>query len=149
MAENPITLPIEAAEIRKILPHRYPLLLVDRVIELEPRKRITAIKCVTQNEPFFQGHFPDTPIMPGVFMVEAMAQAGAIILMLEPDYKGRLAVMAGISDMKFRRMVIPGDVLTIRAEITALRRTYGRAKAEVTVGDEVAVEGMMQFGILD
>ena len=148
-ASLPFPLPLEAPQIRELLPHRYPMLLIDRVTELVPRKSVTAIKCVTQNEPFFQGHFPARPIMPGVLMVEAIAQTGAICVLVDPEYRGRMAVLAGLSDVKFRRMVVPGDVLTLKVELTALRKSYGRARGVALVGDEVAVEGSMQFGILD
>lgn len=107
-------------EIKKILPHRYPFLLVDKIIELEPRIRIVGIKQVTFNEPFFQGHFPDAPVMPGVLQIEALAQVGAILALREfEDRDNKIPFFTGINNAKFRRPVVPGDTLTL--EVTALR----------------------------
>ena len=110
------TLPLEAADIMRIIPHRYPFLLVDRVVELEPGRRAVGIKAVTANEPQFTGHFPDRPIMPGVLMVEALAQTAAVAVMTLDEYRGKLGLFAGIDDCRFRRMVTPGD--TLRLEVT-------------------------------
>ena len=140
-----LTLPIEAAEIMRIIPHRYPFLLVDRVVELEPGKRVVAIKNVTANEPQFTGHFPDRPIMPGVLMVEAMAQAGGIAVLSLPEYAGKLALFAGIDECRFRRTVLPGDTLRIAVTMEKLRGMFGRAKAVATVDGEVAVEATLSF----
>jgi len=140
-----LTLPLEAAEIMRILPHRYPFLLVDRVVELEPGKRVVAVKNVTANEPQFTGHFPDRPIMPGVLMVEALAQAGAVAVLSLPEYHGKLALFAGIDDCRFRRTVLPGDTLRMEVTLEKLRGMFGRARAVATVGDEVAVEATISF----
>ena len=114
-------------EILDFLPHRYPFLLIDRVVEFEPAKRLVAIKNVTINEPFFQGHFPGYPIMPGVLVVEAMAQAGGIIMMAEmPDRHKKLVVFTGIERAKFRRPVTPGDQLRIEVEVLSFRPRAGR-----------------------
>lgn len=114
-------------DILKILPHRYPLLLIDRVIDLERRKRVVAIKNVTFNEPFFQGHFPGLPIMPGVLIVEAIAQAGGALLLTEiPDRENKLMVFTGIERARFRRPVVPGDQLRIEIEVKAWREGGGR-----------------------
>jgi 3-hydroxyacyl-[acyl-carrier-protein] dehydratase len=114
-------------DILKILPHRYPLLLIDRVVDLERRKRVVAIKNVTFNEPFFQGHFPDLPIMPGVLIVEAIAQAGGALLLTEiPDRDNKLMVFTGIERARFRRPVVPGDQLRIEIEVKAWREGGGR-----------------------
>ena len=107
------TLPLEAADIMRILPHRYPFLLVDRIIELEPGKRVVGIKQVTANEPQFTGHFPDRPIMPGVLMVEALAQTAGVAVMTLDEYRGKLGLFAGIDDCRFRRLVQPGDTIEI------------------------------------
>jgi 3-hydroxyacyl-[acyl-carrier-protein] dehydratase len=140
-----LTLPIEAATIMRILPHRYPFLLVDRVVELEPGKRVVAIKNVTANEPQFTGHFPDRPIMPGVLMVEALAQAGAVAVLSLPEYHGKLALFAGIDDCRFRRTVLPGDTLRMEVTLEKLRGMFGRARAVASVDGEPAVEATISF----
>jgi 3-hydroxyacyl-[acyl-carrier-protein] dehydratase len=140
-----LTLPIEAAEIMRIIPHRYPFLLIDRVTELEPGKRVVAVKNVTANEPQFTGHFPERPIMPGVLMVEALAQTGAVVVLSLPEYHGKLALFAGIDECRFRRTVLPGDQLTLTVEVEKLRGMFGRARCTATVGDEVAVEATISF----
>jgi 3-hydroxyacyl-[acyl-carrier-protein] dehydratase len=137
------TLPLEAADIMRILPHRYPFLLVDRVVELEPGKRIVAIKAVTANEPQFTGHFPDRPIMPGVLMVEALAQAAGIAVITLPEYRGKLGLFAGIDKCRFKRMVVPGDTLRLEATVEKLRGVFGRVRAVGTVDGEVAVEAII------
>ena len=147
MTDEPseLALPIEAAEIMRIIPHRYPFLLVDRVVELEPGKRVVALKNVTANEPQFTGHFPERPIMPGVLMVEAMAQAGAVAVLTLPEYRGKLALFAGIDDCRFRRMVVPGDALRLEVTVEKLRGMFGRARAVASVEGEVAVEATLSF----
>jgi len=140
-------LPLEAADIMRIIPHRFPFLLIDRVVELEPGKRVVAVKNVTANEPQFTGHFPDRPIMPGVLMIEALAQAGAVAVLSLPEYRGKLALFAGIDACRFRRTVLPGDQLTLTVELEKLRGMFGRAKAVATVGEEVAVEATISFVI--
>ncbi len=138
-------LPLEAAQIMEILPHRYPFLLIDRVVELEPGKRVVAIKNVTANEPQFTGHFPDRPIMPGVLMVEALAQAGAVAVLSLPEYRGKLALFAGIDACRFRRTVVPGDTLRLEVTMEKLRGMFGRAQAVASVDGEVAVEATISF----
>ncbi len=142
-----LTLPLEAADIMRIIPHRYPFLLIDRVLELEPGKRVVAIKNVTANEPQFTGHFPERPIKPGVLMVEALAQAGAVAVLSLPEYHGKLAMFAGIDECRFRRTVLPGDQLTLTVELEKLRGMFGRARAVATVNGEVAVEATISFVI--
>lgn len=149
--EEPMTdapqLPIEAADIMRIIPHRYPFLLVDRVIELEPGKRVVAVKNVTANEPQFTGHFPERPIMPGVLMVEALAQAGAVAVLSLPEYAGKLALFAGIDECRFRRTVVPGDTLRMEVTIEKLRGMFGRGRAVASVDGETAVEATISFVI--
>jgi 3-hydroxyacyl-[acyl-carrier-protein] dehydratase len=142
-----LTLPLEAAEIMRIIPHRYPFLLIDRVIELDPGKRVVAIKAVTANEPQFTGHFPGRPIMPGVLMVEALAQAGAVAVLSLPEYHGKLALFAGIDECRFRRTVLPGETLRLEVTLEKLRGMFGRAKAVATVDGEPAVEAIISFVI--
>ena len=140
-------LPLEAADIMRIIPHRYPFLLIDRVVELEPGVRVVAVKNVTANEPQFTGHFPDRPIMPGVLMVEALAQAGAVAVLSLPEYHGKLVLFAGIDDCRFRRTVLPGDQLLLKVELEKLRGMFGRARAVASVDGEVAVEATISFVI--
>jgi 3-hydroxyacyl-[acyl-carrier-protein] dehydratase len=142
-----LTLPLEAAEIMRIIPHRYPFLLIDRVVELEPGKRVVAIKNVTANEPQVTGHFPDRPIMPGVLMVEALAQAGAVAVLSLPEYAGKLVLFAGIDECRFRRTVLPGDTLLLKVELEKLRGVFGRGRAVASVDGEVAVEATISFVI--
>ena len=111
-----LALPLEAAEIMRILPHRYPFLLVDRVVELEPGKRAVAIKQVTANEPQFTGHFPGRPIMPGVLMVEALAQTAGVAVLTLDEYRGKIGLFAGIDECRFRRLVVPGDTLRLEVD---------------------------------
>ena len=138
-------LPLRAAEIRELIPHRYPFLLVDRVEELEPGVRAVGIKNVTQNEPFFEGHFPDYPVMPGVLIVEAMAQVGAVGVMAIEEYRQKLALFAGIDGVRFRRQVIPGDVLRMEVEISRLKGQIGRGKGRATVDGERVCEADLMF----
>jgi 3-hydroxyacyl-[acyl-carrier-protein] dehydratase len=145
--EKELTVPLEAADIMRIIPHRYPFLLIDRVVELDPGKRVVAIKNVTANEPQFTGHFPGRPIMPGVLMVEALAQAGAVAVLSLPEYRGKLALFAGIDECRFKRVVMPGDTLTLTVELEKLRGVFGRAHAVAAVGGEVAVEATISFVI--
>ncbi|MGB6974458.1 MAG: 3-hydroxyacyl-ACP dehydratase FabZ [Terracidiphilus sp.] len=131
-------------EILEFLPHRYPFLLIDRIVEFEPAKRLVAIKNVTINEPFFQGHFPGYPIMPGVLVVEAMAQAGGIIMMHElPDHNEKLVVFTGIERAKFRRPVTPGDQLRIEVDVLAFRTRAGRIAGRATVDGKLACEATL------
>jgi 3-hydroxyacyl-[acyl-carrier-protein] dehydratase len=138
-------LPMEAAEIMRVIPHRYPFLLVDRVVELDPGRRVVAIKNVTANEPQFTGHFPGRPIMPGALMVEALAQAGALAVLSLPEYAGKLALFAGIDECRFRRTVLPGDTLRLEVTVEKLRGMFGRARAVASVDGESAVEATLSF----
>ena len=134
-------------EIIKILPHRYPFLLVDRIEELEAGKRVVGYKNVTINEPFFQGHFPGYPVMPGVLIIEAMAQVGAAAILSMPEYAGKIAFFAGIDKARFRRQVFPGDRLRIVVEVTNLRKTIGKSTAVAYVDENVAAEAELMFAI--
>lgn len=136
-------------EIQNIIPHRYPFLLVDKIIEIEYGKRAVGIKNVTANEPFFQGHFPGNPIMPGVLIIEAMAQVGAVSILGMEQNKGKLAVFAGIDGVRFRKQVVPGDTLRMEVEMLAIKRGIGKAKAEAYVGDELAASGELMFAIVE
>lgn len=138
-------LPWEAADIMTILPHRYPFLLIDRVVEIEPGKRVVAIRNVTANEPQFTGHFPGRPIMPGVLLVESLAQAGAVAVLSFPANRGKLVLFAGIDECRFRRVVVPGDTLRLEITVEKLGRVSGRARAVATVEGEVAVEATLSF----
>ena len=140
-----LALPLEAAEIMRILPHRYPFLLVDRVVELEPGKRAVALKQVSANEPQFTGHFPGRPIMPGVLMVEALAQTAGIAVMTLDEYRGKIALFAGIDDCRFRRLVVPGDTLRLEVTVDKLRGMFGRVKAVASVDGEPAVEATLSI----
>jgi 3-hydroxyacyl-[acyl-carrier-protein] dehydratase len=132
---------MDIGDILKILPHRYPFLLIDRVVELERMKRIVALKNVTINEPFFQGHFPEKPIMPGVLIVEAIAQAGGLLLLTEvPNRDEMLMVFTGIERARFRRPVLPGDQVRIEVEVRAWRRTAARLEGKAYVDGKVAAE---------
>jgi 3-hydroxyacyl-[acyl-carrier-protein] dehydratase len=133
------------AAIRELIPHRYPFLLVDRIEELEPGVRAVGIKNVSQNEPFFEGHFPDYPVMPGVLVVEAMAQVGAVGVMALEEYRKKLALFAGIDGVRFRRQVVPGDVLTMEVEILRLKGRVGRGKGAARVGSERVCEAELMF----
>ncbi|HYE11239.1 MAG TPA: 3-hydroxyacyl-ACP dehydratase FabZ [Patescibacteria group bacterium] len=136
-------------EIQNIIPHRYPFLLVDKITEIEYGKKAIGIKNVTVNEPFFQGHFPGNPIMPGVLIVEAMAQVGAVSILGMEQNKGKLAVFTGIDGLRFRRQVVPGDTLRMEVEMLAFKRGIGKAKAEAYVGDELAASGELMFAIIE
>ena len=132
---------LDINEIQRILPHRYPFLLIDRVIEVTPRKRIVAIKNVTVNEPHFNGHFPGFPIMPGVLIVEAIAQAGGALLLTEiPDRENKLMVFTGIERAKFRKPVVPGDQLRIEVEVLAWRSTAVKMQGMAFVDGKLACE---------
>ncbi|HVM24069.1 MAG TPA: 3-hydroxyacyl-ACP dehydratase FabZ [Candidatus Limnocylindrales bacterium] len=140
-----IAAPLEAADIMRILPHRYPFLLVDRIIELEPGKRAVGIKQVTANEPQFTGHFPDRPIMPGVLMVEALAQTAGVAVQTLDEYRGKLGLFAGIDDCRFKRLVTPGDTLRLEVTVEKLRGMFGRVRAVASVEGEVAAEATLSI----
>ena len=134
--------------IQAIIPHRDPFLFVYEIVELEPGVRAHVRWTITGDEWFLQGHFPGNPIVPGVVMVEASAQVAAICALTHPDHQGKFGVFAGIDDVRFRRIVRPGDVLDMVIDVDRLRGRIGRVRATVTVGDEPAVEGVLTFGLL-
>lgn len=133
--------------IKEIIPHRYPFLLVDRIEELVEGERAVGIKNVTANEPFFPGHFPDYPVMPGVLIVEALAQVGAVALLSVDTNKGKLALFAGIDKVRFKRQVRPGDTLKLEVTITRSRGAIGFGEAVATVNGETACSGELMFAI--
>ncbi len=136
-----------AQEIMEIIPHRYPFLLIDTIEELEPGARALGKKCVSVNEPFFQGHFPGNPVMPGVLIIEALAQVGAVALLSQPDWKGRTAYFAGIDKARFRQKVVPGDVLLLETEIIKVKGVIGVGKAVARVNDKAAAQAELTFAI--
>jgi 3-hydroxyacyl-[acyl-carrier-protein] dehydratase len=141
---------LDINEIQRILPHRYPVLLIDRVVDLTRRERIVAIKNVTINEPFFQGHFPNMPIMPGVLIVEAIAQTGGALLLTEVENRDdMLMVFTGIERAKFRRPVFPGDQLRIEVEVKAWRMTAVRMEGKVFVGEKRVAEATVTCQLVD
>lgn len=136
-------------KIMEILPHRYPFLLVDRILELVPGEKAVCLKNVSTNEPFFQGHFPGEPIMPGVLLVEALAQAGALAILSHPGHRGKLALFAGINRFRFKEIVRPGDQLVITIMLTAMRGSVGKGEGEIAVGDKIVASGELLFGLVE
>jgi len=138
---------LDTQQIKEIIPHRYPFLMIDKVIEIEEGKRAVAIKNVTANEEFFNGHFPDYPVMPGVLIVEALAQTGAVAMLKQEAYKGKLAFFTGIDNCRFKRQVKPGDQLRLEVEIVRIKGPIGKGKARATVDGELACETEIMFAI--
>jgi 3-hydroxyacyl-[acyl-carrier-protein] dehydratase len=139
--------PIGREEIEAILPHRDPFLLLDEVLELEPGKRVVARKKVRDDEFWTQGHFPGRPVMPGVLIVEAMAQAGAVAVLSEEENRGKIALFAGIDGVRFKRIVEPGDELELTCELETVRGPVGRGKARATVDGKLAARGTLTFAV--
>lgn len=138
---------IDIDKIQEILPHRYPFLLVDRIIEFEEGKRAVGIKNVSANEGFFSGHFPKYPVMPGVLIMECLAQVGAIILLSKKEYAGRIPLFAGMDEVRFKRQVRPGDQLRLEVNVLKLRHGVGVAEGKAYVGDELAASGKVMFAL--
>lgn len=136
-------------EIKKIIPHRYPFLLIDKVTYMEPGKKVVAHKNVTANEYFFQGHFPGKPVMPGVLIIESLAQAGAVAILSKDEFKNKIAFFGGINKAKFRKMVVPGDELTLKAEIVKVKGPAGIGKAIAYVENKKVAEAELVFMIGD
>jgi len=142
-----VVAPLDRAGIEAILPHRDPFLLIDEVVELEPGRRVVARKHVREDEWYLAGHFPGRPVMPGVLIVEAMAQTGAVAVLAEEENRGRIALFAGIDDVRFKRIVEPGDTLELECELEQVRGPIGRGKAKAHVGDELAARGTLTFAV--
>ncbi|MBT2723636.1 3-hydroxyacyl-ACP dehydratase FabZ [Neobacillus sp. C211] len=138
---------LDIEQIKEIIPHRYPFLLVDRILEVEEGKSAVGIKNVSANEEFFNGHFPDYPVMPGVLIVEALAQVGAVAMLKKEENRGRLAFFAGIDGCRFKKQVKPGDQLRLEVEIVRLRGPIGKGKAVATVDGEIACEAEITFAL--
>ena len=138
---------LNSNQIQEIIPHRYPMLLVDQIEELIEGQRAVGIKAVSAGEPFFQGHFPSEHVMPGVLQIEALAQTGAVALLSQPSFKRKTAYFAGINKARFKRKVIPGDVLRLEVEITKLRGPVGIGQGKATVNGEVACIAELMFAI--
>lgn len=138
---------LDISEIQKIIPHRPPFLLLDRVTQLEPGVRAVGLKNVSMGEPFLAGHFPGYPVMPGVLIVEALAQLGAVAILSREEYRGRLVLFAGIDKVRFRRPVVPGDQLWMEVRLTRMRASLGKGEGKALVGDELAAAGEFMFGL--
>ena len=136
-------------EIRRILPHRYPFLLVDTITDYEPGQWARGVKCVSAGEPFFVGHFPEKSLMPGVLIIEALAQTGGVALLSLPENRGKIALFAGIKEARFRRPVVPGDVLELECTLTRRRGPVGVGQAVARVGDKTACTATLTFAIMD
>ncbi len=136
-------------QIKQIIPHRQPFLLIDKVVEYEEGQRCVAIKQVSGNEPFFQGHFPEYAVMPGVLITEALAQTGAVAILNSEENKGKIALFAGIDKCRFKRQVVPGDTLTLEVEITKIKGPIGKGNAKATVDDQLACSCELTFAIQD
>ncbi len=139
---------LEIEAIKEILPHRFPFLLVDRILELEPGKRAVGIKNVTANEPFFQGHFPQRAIMPGVLIIEALAQVGGIMILSVEEHRGKLAYLGTVDGVKFRRPVVPGDTLEIETELLRIRGNMGRVRCATRVSGQDVAEAEIMFALV-
>lgn len=140
---------LSVEDIQKIIPHRYPFLLVDRILEIVPGEKAVGLKNVTVNEPFFQGHFPGEALMPGVLIAEALAQVGAVALLSRAEFRGKLALFRGIDKFRFRGMVVPGDTLHLEVVLTGLKGVVGRGKGKAFVEGKVVAAGELIFALAD
>jgi 3-hydroxyacyl-[acyl-carrier-protein] dehydratase len=136
-------------QIQEIIPHRYPFLLIDRILELEAGVSAVGLKNVSMNEPFFEGHFPGYPVMPGVLIVEALAQVGSVAMLSLEANRGKLGFFAGIDEFRFRGQVVPGDTLILEVQITRLKGSIGKGTAVAKVGDKIVAEGGLMFALSD
>jgi 3-hydroxyacyl-[acyl-carrier-protein] dehydratase len=136
-------------QIQEIIPHRYPFLLIDRILEVEAGVRAVGLKNVSMNEPFFEGHFPGYPVMPGVLIVEALAQVGSVVMLMLEANRGKLGFFAGIDEFRFRGQVVPGDTLILEVQITRLKGSIGKGSAVAKVGDRIVAEGGLLFALSD
>ena len=140
---------LDIDSIKRMIPHRYPFLMIDRVVEIQVGRRAIGIKNVTANEEFFQGHYPGEPIMPGVLIIEAMAQIGGVLLGQELEHRGKVAVLLSLDKVKFRRAVTPGDQLILKAEAIRIKTRTGHTRCQAMVGDELAAEAEIKFMLVD
>lgn len=140
---------LDINDIKKLLPHRYPFLLVDRVLELVPKERIVALKNVTVNENFFNGHFPSKPVMPGVLIIECMAQVAGLVMLTEEAHRGKVPYFTGIDNARFRKPIIPGDQIIIEVEVIKIKGNVGRVKAIAKVDNQIATEAELMFFVGD
>lgn len=140
---------VDIQQIKEIIPHRYPFLLIDRIIEVEEGKRAVGIKNVTANEEFFNGHFPEYPVMPGVLIVEALAQVSAVIMLVEEENRGKIGLFAGIDNCRFKKQVRPGDQLRLEVEMTRIRGLIAKAHAVATVDGEITCEADVTFALFN
>ncbi|MBW8349962.1 3-hydroxyacyl-ACP dehydratase FabZ [Bacillus sp. IITD106] len=138
---------LDIQQIKEIIPHRYPFLLVDKIVEIEEGQRVVGIKNVSANEEFFNGHFPDYPVMPGVLIVEALAQVGAVAMLKKEENRGKIGFLAGLDNCRFKRQVKPGDQLRLEVEIVRVKGPIGRGKGIATVDGEVACEAEITFAL--
>ena len=140
---------LSAQEIQAIIPHRWPFLLVDKILEIEPGRRAVGLKQVSAGEIYFQGHFPGQPIMPAVLIVEALAQVGSVALLSSPEHKGQIGLFAGIDGFRFRRPVVPGDSLRLEVTLTRIRGSVGKGTGRAEVDGQVAAEGELMFALAE
>ena len=146
---SPESISLDIRQIMEIIPHRPPFLLIDRIVELVDGQRAVGIKQVTINEPFFTGHFPTYPVMPGVLIVEALAQVGAVAVLRLPEHRGKIAFFAGIDGVRFKRQVVPGDTLRLEVTLGRMRRGVGVGTAVATVDGQLACRGELMFAVGD
>lgn len=140
---------LSAKEIQQIIPHRNPFLMVDKIVELVPGQKVVGLKNVSVNEPFFQGHFPGEPIMPGVLIVEALAQVGAVALLTRDEFKGKLVLFTGINKFRFREVVRPGDTLLLEISLTGIKNNFGKGEGQARIGDRVVASGELMFALVE